>query len=82
MSYYEIWNDTQSPTGGYTIKKFTPNGYPRHSVLRGQTRIEYHDHFDTLEEAQAAFPDANCGGPFISEQNTFDHLDDREGDIY
>lgn len=80
-SYYEIWNDENSPQGGYTVKKFTPNGYPAHSVLAGQVLIQFEAHFDTVEEAQEAYPDANFGNKWISAQNTFDHLPD-EPDLY
>ena len=73
-SYFEIWKDNQY--GGYSVKKFTPNGYPRHSVLAGQTLIQFIDRYDTVEEAQAEYPDARFGNEWISEQNTFDHLSD------
>lgn len=36
--------------------------YPRSSVLAGQTRRIFLDRFPTLEEAQAAFPDAELVG--------------------
>lgn len=78
-SYYEIWNDENSPRGGYTVKKFTPDGYPPHSVLAGQVLIQYEAHFDSIEEAQSAYPDANFGSKWTSAQNTFDHLSD-DGD--
>ena len=78
-SYFEIWNDTNSPQGGFVVKKFTPNGYPAYSVLAGQVLIQFEAHFDTAEEAQAAYPDANFGNKWISAQNTFDHLSDDEG---
>ena len=73
--YYEIWADEY----GYTVKRFTQNGYERNSVLYGQTKIEFVNTFETAEEAQAAYPDANFGNKYISEQNSFDHLPD-EGD--
>ena len=76
-SYFEIWKNQEY--GNYSVKKFTPNGYPSHSVLAGQVLIQFIDSFETSEEAQAAYPDANFGNKWISQQNTFDHLDDREG---
>jgi hypothetical protein len=36
--------------------------YARSSVLAGQTRRMFLDSFATLEEAQAAFPDAKISG--------------------
>ena len=51
--------------------------YPRSSVLAGQAMKSYRDSFDTLEEAQAAYPQANVG--YRSANNTFDHLSDEEG---
>lgn len=36
--------------------------YPRSSVLAGQTRRVFLDSFDTLEEAQREYPNAECAG--------------------
>jgi hypothetical protein len=53
--------------------------YPRSSVLAGQERRVFLDSFNTLEEAQAAYP----GVPFINNscytEPHLDHLSD-EGD--
>ena len=34
--YFEIWADHS----GVTVKKFTPDGYERSSVMHGQTLIQ------------------------------------------
>ncbi len=41
---------------GYTV--YEHGVYPRHSVLAGQPSRRWLDHFDTLEAAKAAYPDA------------------------
>lgn len=71
-SYHEIWTDET----GVVVKKFTPDGYGPSSVLAGQTLIQFVDSFESIEEAQAKYPDANLGNQYISEHNTFDHLPD------
>jgi len=76
-SYYEIFVDREY--GGFTVKKFTPNGYGKNSVLEGQVLIQFQASFETAEEAQAAYPDAAFGHEMISARNTFDHLSDEEG---
>lgn len=55
--------------------------YPRSSVLAGQERRMFLDSFETLAEAQAAYPTAYVapGTCFSPSANTFDHLSDSEG---
>ncbi|MFD3435275.1 hypothetical protein [Alteromonas macleodii] len=55
--------------------------YEADSVLAGQVKISFVDAFDTLEEAKAAYPEAQVTHPHLLPQNTFDHLPD-EQDIY
>lgn len=51
------------------------------SVLAGQTKIQFVDSFDTLEAAQAAFPDATVTHELLMPMNSVDHLpDDEYGD--
>jgi hypothetical protein len=57
---------------GYNVYEF--GTYPRSSVLAGQTRKQFVDGFDTLEEAQAAYPDADVG--YRDAGNYFNHLPD------
>lgn len=53
--------------------------YPRGSVLAGQSSRMWLDDFDTLAEAQAAYPDAEvCCGSTFSEP-CLSHLPDPEG---
>lgn len=50
----------------YRNKRFTVyehSRYERTSVLAGQNRRVWMDDFETLEEAQAAYPDAKVSGP-------------------
>jgi hypothetical protein len=62
---------------GYSVYQW--GVYPPSSVLAGQAKKQYIDSFDTLEEAQAAYPDAVFG--FRSPHNHFDHLPDEDGNI-
>jgi hypothetical protein len=50
--------------------------YPRHSVLAGQPMIVFIDSFETLDAAQAAYPQATVSNDLLMPQNTFDHLPD------
>ena len=58
--------------GGFSVYEFWE--YPESSVLAGQTCKRFVDNFDTIEEAQAAYPDADVG--FRDPCNHFDHLPD------
>ena len=58
---------------GYSVYEW--GRYARNSVLAGQRKKQYIDGFDTLEEAQEAFPAAKVTG-HRSAHNTFDHLPD------
>jgi hypothetical protein len=62
--------------GGEFVVKDTGSVYPSHSVLAGQPIIRFVDSFDTLEEAQAAFPEATLSHSLMMPVNTFDHLPD------
>jgi len=55
---------------GYSVYEF--GTYERSSVLAGQTRKQFLDGFETLEEAQEKFPSATVG--FRDAGNTFGHL--------
>jgi len=59
----------------YSVYEF--GVYPRSSVLAGQTMKSFRDSYDTLEDAQAAHPQAKVG--YRDPMNTFDHLSDEEG---
>lgn len=48
--------------------------YGRGSVLEGQPRVNRLDTFDTLEEAQAAYPGAEVVGKFGEPQVCLSHL--------
>jgi len=51
--------------------------YPRSSVLAGQDMKSFRESYPTLEEAQAAHPEAIVG--YRDPMNYFDHLSDEEG---
>ena len=57
---------------GYNV--YAWGTYDRSSVLAGQTKKQFVDGFDTLEEAQAAYPDVDVG--FRSAHNSVAHLPD------
>jgi len=71
--YYHILNQR----GVFVVKGY--DTHPRHSVLAGQTRINYLDSFDTYEEAAEAYPEATDSNAYVEPVNTFGHLDDTEG---
>lgn len=50
--------------------------YPANSVLAGQARKSFIDSFETEEEVNEAFPDAEASHPMMQPQNTFNHLPD------
>ena len=56
----------------YAVYEF--GRYPRSSVLAGQTRKSFLDSFESLEAAQAAYPDADVG--YVPAGNSFGHLPD------
>ena len=58
--------------GGFTVYQW--GVYPRSSVLAGQESKTFIDNFPTLEQAQAAYPDAIVG--HRDANNYFDHLPD------
>lgn len=74
--YMHILNE-QHKGYGFVVKGY--DTYPRNSVLAGQTRINFVDSFDELEDAQKAYPEATLSNQYIEPQNTFNHLPD-EGD--
>lgn len=62
----------------YTV--YEHSVYPRHSVLAGQDRRVWLDDFETLEEAQAAYPKAEvCVGGTTYRPPCLHHLPD-DGD--
>ena len=60
----------------YSVYEF--GVFPRSSVMAGQTMKSFRDSFDTLEEAQKAYPHAEVG--YRDPNNTFNHLPDWEMD--
>lgn len=70
--YYHILRDKDY--GGWTVKGY--GRYGRSSVLAGQVKIVFLDHFDTLKEAQDAYPSATLSNEYLEPVNTFDHLPD------
>ena len=62
----------RSQYGGWSVYEF--DVYPRSSVLAGQTRKQFIDSFDSLEEAEKQYPHADVG--YRDAHNSFDHLPD------
>lgn len=58
---------------GYSVYEW--GRYARNSVLAGQRKKQYIDGFDTLEDAQEAYPTATVCA-YRSANNTFSHLPD------
>jgi len=50
----------KSQFGGFTV--YSWGVYERSSVLAGQTKKQFIDNFDELEEAQEAYPEASYDG--------------------
>ena len=46
----------------YTVKGYKSNGYPKHSVCVGMTRINFIDSYESEAEAIEAHPDLVSGG--------------------
>jgi len=75
-------NQTIEPSrsvGTFNVYKWSK--YPSYSVLAGQDCKQYLDGFDSLEEAQAAYPEAEVIGHRVNPCNTFDHLEDEDGHL-
>lgn len=68
---------------GWTVKKIAGK-YPRSSVLAGQDRIVFVDSFDSREEAEKAYPNAQVTSEFTgAPRNYTDHLPgDDDSDPY
>ena len=60
--------------GRWTVKGV--DEWPEHSVLAGQVRKTFIESFETLDDAQDAYPDADVSHPIFEPQNTFSHLPD------
>lgn len=60
----------------YTVKTVTNDGYPAHSVLAGQPCIRFIDTCCSLEEAIAAYPDAEVTHAYQLPVNSVKHLPD------
>ncbi|MFT5715938.1 MAG: hypothetical protein ACI9T7_000111 [Oleiphilaceae bacterium] len=63
--------------GSFNVKDIG-SVYEDSSVLAGQTKIQFVNSFDTIEEAKSAYPSAELKHPLLMPINTFDHLPDDE----
>jgi hypothetical protein len=77
---YDYMHILQDGEYEFTVKGY--GTYERSSVLAGQVKICFVDSFDTLEEAQAEYPEADLSSGMMEPQNTFDHLPDGPDDGY
>jgi len=60
-------------------ERFTVKGYGTYesnSVLAGQTMISFVDSFNSLQEAEEAYPTATLSNQYLEPINTYDHLPD------
>lgn len=69
----EMGNGATYRNNRYTV--YEHSTYPRSSVLAGQRRRVWMDDFDTLEEAQQAYPEAQVSGATYQAPYLL-HLDD------
>lgn len=74
----EFGNGATYRNSRYTV--YEHSTYPRSSVLAGQRRRVWMDDFDTLAEAQKAYPKAKTSGATYQEPY-LNHLSD-DGDLY
>ncbi len=68
-----IENEKDGYGSSYSVYEFST--YGSSSVLAGQTKKQYLDGYDTLEEARRDYPTAKVCG-YRDAYNTFDHLPD------
>ena len=68
----------QNDSDTFTVYEIST--YPRSSVLAGQQRRQWMDQFESLEEAQAAYPEAELIGGSTYREPCLNHLSD-EGDL-
>ena len=73
MAQYQWFTIQASKYGdGYTVHGFKEA--PKGSVLEGQMLRCYVAEYPTVEEAQAAYPDANFGSEWTDPQVSLNHL--------
>lgn len=65
---------TPSQYGGFSVKGVST--YEDSSVLAGQDKVVFLDNYETVEDAQKEYPEADYTHPLLEPQNTFDHLPD------
>lgn len=76
----ELGNGATYRNNRYTV--YEHSIYPHSSVLAGQQRRVWMDDFDTLAEAQAAYPNATVSGATYREPY-LEHLgSEDQGDVY
>jgi hypothetical protein len=75
---YDYMHILADEDGSFTVKGY--GTYGRSSVLAGQVKICFVDSFDTLEEAEAEYPEATMSNQYMEPLNTFDHLPDGPDD--
>ena len=62
--------------GSATVKGVIIGGYPAYSVLAGQDMICFIKSYDSPEDAQAAYPDAQFHNGWTAPRNYDNHLPD------
>lgn len=70
FDYYHI---LLNEYGSYSVKGY---GMWESGCLKGQTKIVFLDMYDSIEEAQKAYPDAELSHALMEPENTFNHLPD------
>lgn len=75
MAKYDYYHILASKDhDGFDVKGY--GTYGPSSVLAGQVKIVFLDHYDTVKEALEAYPTATMSNAWLEPVNTFDHLPD------
>ena len=61
-SYKQLHQDDQLGQFPYSVKQYTPDGYPVSSVCHGMTKIEFLDAYESEAKAIEAHPDLVFNG--------------------
>ena len=88
-SYKQLHHDEQLGQYPYSVKKYTPDGYPASSVCHGMTKIEFLDSYESEAEAIEAHPDlvfdgeVNYGSAWMDQDlKSVSHIPDEPDYLY
>lgn len=88
-SYKQLHHDEQLGQYPYSVKKYTPDGYPASSVCHGMTKIEFLDSYESEAGAIEAHPDlvfngeVNYGSAWMDQDlKSVSHIPDEPDYLY